>query len=357
MLAVLDVTVRFSETSALDAVSFSVADGEVLAVLGPSGSGKTTLLRAVAGLQPLDSGRITWDGGDLSGVPTHRRNFGLMFQDFALFPHLDVAGNVAFGLRMQGVPPKERRRTTTEALERVELPGFENRTIATLSGGEAQRVALARALAPGPRMLLLDEPLGSLDRALRERLSVELRTLLERLQITALYVTHDQTEAFTLADRVAVLNRGSILQIGTAEGVWSQPASETVARFLGLRNLLPGSIEGSWAATAIGAVPAPRGANDGPARLIVRPEAFSIDDRGTIEGVVRSRLFRGTDYLVEIEAGGTVIEALLRRAPEPGSKVRLAVEPGGVSALAAPAVAGGANVSSGPAPPPEPRAG
>jgi thiamine transport system ATP-binding protein len=336
MLAVLDATVRFSDQLALDAVSLSVADGEVVAVLGPSGSGKTTLLRAVAGLQALDSGSITWDGADLAGVPTHRRNFCLMFQDFALFPHLDVAGNVAFGLRMQGVPAEERTRRTTEALERVELPGFEGRPIATLSGGETQRVALARALAPGPRMLLLDEPLGSLDRALRERLSAELRTLLKNLETTALYVTHDQAEAFALADRVVVLDRGRVLQIGTPEAVWSQPASEAVARFLGLHNLLPATVEGPWATTPIGVVPAPENTHDGPVRLVIRPEAFSIDHRGTVEGTVRSRLFRGTDYLVCVDAGGAVIEALLRDSPDPGAKVRLAVDPGGVSVLQPP---------------------
>ncbi len=333
MLAVLTANVRFSETVALDDVSISVADGEVVAVLGPSGSGKTTLLRAVAGLQPLHTGSVTWNGEDLTTVPTHQRNFGLMFQDFALFPHLDVAGNVAFGLRMQGVPAEQRRRRTAEALERVELRGFEKRRMGTLSGGEAQRVALARALAPGPRMLLLDEPLGSLDRALRERLSIELRSLLTRLGITALYVTHDQTEAFTLADRVAVLDKGSILQIGTAEGVWTRPANETVARFLGQQNLVPGTIEGGWATTPLGVIPAPRDAAEGPARLVIRPEALSVDPRGPIEGVLRSRLFRGTDYLVEIETGDIVIEALLRGAPKPGTTIRLAVEPGGVTVL------------------------
>jgi thiamine transport system ATP-binding protein len=185
MLSALDLTVRFGETTALDEVSLSVADGEVVAVLGASGSGKTTLLRAIAGLQALDTGRLVWDGQDLADVPPHRRGFGLMFQDFALFPHLDVGRNVEFGLRMQGVPAAERRRRVNEALERVELPGFEQRPPATLSGGQAQRVALARALAPGPRMLLLDEPLGSLDRALRERLTGELAALLATLGITS----------------------------------------------------------------------------------------------------------------------------------------------------------------------------
>ena len=208
MLAVQGATVRFDGLTAVEGLDLMVGDGEVVAVLGPSASGKTTLLRAVAGLQPLDSGSILWDGADLADVPPHRRGFGLVFQDFALFPHLDVGRNVEFGLRMQGLPPAVRRRAAAAALERVELPGMERRKVGTLSGGQAQRVALARALAPGPRLLLFDEPLGSLDRALRERLTAELRRLLSGLGVTALYVTHDQEEAFGLADRVMILEAG-----------------------------------------------------------------------------------------------------------------------------------------------------
>jgi len=206
MLQVLEATVRFGEDAAVDGVDLSVADGEVLALLGPSGSGKTTLLRAVAGLQELHGGRVLWNGDDLSRVPPHRRDFGLVFQDFALFPHLDVGHNVGFGLKMQGVDPTGRGRRVSEALRQVELEGFERRRVATLSGGQQQRVALARALAAGPRMLLLDEPLGSLDRALRERLTEDLRSLLSQPGITALYVTHDQSEAFAVADRVAIID-------------------------------------------------------------------------------------------------------------------------------------------------------
>ena len=241
---------RFGALGALEGLDLAVADGEVVAVLGASGSGKTTLLRAVAGLQPLDAGRILWDGADLAGVPPHRRGFGLVFQDFALFPHLDVGRNVEFGLRMQGLPPAERRRRAAAALERVELPGMERRKVGTLSGGQAQRVALARALAPGPRLLLFDEPLGSLDRALRERLTGELRRLLAGLGVTALYVTHDQEEAFGLADRVMILDAGRALQVGTPEEVWRAPAGERVARFLGLRNIVDGRVEGGLGAHA-----------------------------------------------------------------------------------------------------------
>jgi thiamine transport system ATP-binding protein len=336
MLEVDQATIRFGDLTALDDLSLSVRNGEVVAVLGPSGSGKTTLLRAVAGLQELDRGRILWDGDDLASVPAHRRGFGLVFQDFALFPHLDVGRNVEFGLRMQGMAPAARRRRVAEVLRQVELGGMDRRRVATLSGGQAQRVALARALAPAPRMLLLDEPLGSLDRSLRERLTGELRALLTGLQVTALYVTHDQEEAFGLADRVVVVDEGHALQIGTPEEVWRFPAGEKVARFLGLRNLLAAIVEGSRAETPLGSIPVPAGTPPGRARLVIRPAAFRLDPAGSVQGVVRSRVFRGNEYLVEVAAGGVVIDALLPRSPRPGEQIGLAVDQDGVSLLTGP---------------------
>ncbi len=205
MLGVEGVTVRFDGQTVLDDVSLQVATGEIVALLGPSGSGKSTLLRVIAGLHVPDDGRIYWDGEDLSGVPPHRRGVGLVFQDLQLFPHKDVAGNVAFGLRMQGTARATIDRRVTELLAMVGLPGFEHRRVATLSGGEAQRVALARALAPEPRLLLLDEPLAALDRDLHDRLAVEVRLLLQRVGITAVHVTHDDGEARTIGDRLVVL--------------------------------------------------------------------------------------------------------------------------------------------------------
>ncbi|MBN2114536.1 MAG: ABC transporter ATP-binding protein, partial [Acidimicrobiia bacterium] len=241
--------------------------------------------------------------------------------------------NVEFGLRMQGLPPAERQRRAAAALERVELPGMSRRKVGTLSGGQAQRVALARALAPGPRLLLFDEPLGSLDRALRERLTGELRRLLAGLGVTALYVTHDQEEAFGLADRVMILDAGRALQVGTPEEVWRAPAGEQVARFLGLRNILEGRIEGGFAFTAAGPMPVPPGTPDGPARLVIRPGAFRLDPAGPVAGVVRDRRFRGSDYAVEIATGGLLLEAVLIEAPLPGEPVRLSLDPGEVSLL------------------------
>jgi thiamine transport system ATP-binding protein len=207
VLEVDGVTVRFGDRVVLDEVGLTVDAGEVVALLGPSGSGKSTLLRVIAGLLVPDHGRVAWDGEDLRTVPTHRRRFGLVFQDHQLFPHRDVARNVGFGLSVSGRPQAEIRRRVTDLLDLVGLPGFERRGVASLSGGEAQRVALARALAPSPRLLMLDEPLGALDRELHDRLALDLRRLLKELGIAGLHVTHDRDEAGTVADRVVSLEQ------------------------------------------------------------------------------------------------------------------------------------------------------
>jgi len=311
MLRVEDVTVRFEGKPALDGVSLDVADGEVVTVLGPSGSGKSTLLRVVTGLQRPDSGRVLLDGRDLDGVPPHRRGIGLVFQDQALFPHRDVWGNVVFGLRMRGVLSEEIEARGREVLALVGLRGFERRSVATLSGGEQQRVALARALAPEPRVLLLDEPLGSLDRRLRDRLLEDLSRIFEELGVTALYVTHDQAEAFALGDRVAVMREGRVVQVGTPDELWAAPVDDDVARFLGLGNVRDGRVVRPEAVAVRRAADGERGAGvvervtrHGPAvRLVVR-----LDDGSTLEAALAAvdHPAVGDRVSVEIDPKGIV---------------------------------------------------
>jgi thiamine transport system ATP-binding protein len=233
MLGVEHLDVRLGDTDVLKDVTLTVGDEESVAVLGPSGSGKSTLLRAIAGLVPIEAGSITWDGEDITAVPTHLRGFGLMFQGYALFPHMDVTGNVGFGLRMAGVAAREIKDRVDTALEWVGLTGFGDRAIVDLSGGEKQRVALARTLAPEPILVMLDEPLGALDRALRERLVTETRQILLDLGVTALVVTHDREEAAALSDRLALMRDGTIVQSGTLEELLANPIDDWVKTFLG----------------------------------------------------------------------------------------------------------------------------
>lgn len=230
MLEIEDVTVRFGDKVAVDHFSLAVEDGERVAVLGPSGSGKSTLLRVVAGLETPARGRVMWNGADLAGTPPHRRRFGLMFQGYALFPHMTVRDNVAFGLRMAQRSQEEVEQRVAEVLSWVGMLDLAERSVENLSGGEQQRVALARTLAPDPRMVMLDEPLGALDRALRERLLGEMRHLLEG--ITALYVTHDQDEASMFSHRIALMRDGRLVQVGTPDQLRSSPANDWVAEFL-----------------------------------------------------------------------------------------------------------------------------
>lgn len=313
MLQVEDVTVRFGEKVALDEVALEVARGEVLAVLGPSGSGKSTLLRVICGLQQPDDGCVLIDSEDITSSPPHRRGIGLVFQDHALFHHKDVAGNVGFGPRMRGDAPSGVARRVGELLDLVGLAGFEHRSIATLSGGEQQRVALARALAPEPRVLLLDEPLGSLDRRLRDRLLVDLGVLFAELDVTAIYVTHDQAEAFALGDRVAIMRAGQVVQHGTADELWAHPADEDTARFLGLGNVRDGTV--------------------------IRPEAITarrVEAGNPGDGVVeRARRHGPTVHLTVRLDDGTPLDAAVTSLEHPatGERVSLEIDPEGVVRL------------------------
>lgn len=233
-LEVREVTVTYGDTVAVDTASFDVAAGEVVALLGPSGCGKSSLLRAIAGLEPIRSGAVLWEGADVSGLAVHRRGFGMVFQDGQLFPHRSVAGNIAYGI--VHLNKSEQVEAVNRLLEMVGLEGYGDRKITELSGGQAQRVALARSLAPEPRLLLLDEPLSALDRSLRERLATDVSTSLRAAKMTAIYVTHDHEEAITIADRIAVMGEGRIVQIGTVDELAADPVGPEVHSALGIES-------------------------------------------------------------------------------------------------------------------------
>ncbi|MHC0428844.1 ABC transporter ATP-binding protein [Streptomyces sp. O3] len=331
LLSLTDATVRFAGAPALHGVDLEVAEHEIVCVLGPSGSGKSTLLRAVAGLQPLDGGRVLLEGRDQGRVPAHQRGVGLMFQDHQLFPQRDVGGNVAFGLTTRAVPRAQRDARVRELLELVGLPGAAARAVGSLSGGEQQRVALARALAPRPRLLMLDEPLGQLDRSLRERLVVELRELFAELGTTVLAVTHDQGEAFALADRVVVMRDGRIAQAGTPLEVWQRPADAFVARFLGFDNVVEAAVSGEAADTPWGKLPVPARSAQGTRDLLVRPAGVRlVPEEAGLPCRVAARTFRGTHVAVHLQpADAPRLEAAcgLRDAPAVGETVGVTFDP------------------------------
>lgn len=325
----------FGDTRALAGVSFQVAKGEIVAVLGPSGCGKSTLLMLIAGLEKSDQGHVFWNGRSIDDLPTHQRGFGLMFQDYMLFPHMDVYENIAFGLRMAESELQELQKRVQAMLDLVGLPGFGSRPVDNLSGGEQQRVALARALAPKPRLLMLDEPLGSVDRTLRERLLFELRHILIDLGQTALYVTHDQEEAFAIADRVVLMKAGKVVQIGSPQEIYHQPETVFAARFLGLSNLIPGEVEqnpeGAFVMTEVGQFPAPPSLN-GPVTVLLRPDQFSIDGSGSyaLRGTIIEISFRGSFCRVVISVRGVALTLdfpAATKIPPKGSEVQISFNP------------------------------
>jgi ABC-type Fe3+/spermidine/putrescine transport system ATPase subunit len=338
----------------LDDVSLEVTDGEIASLLGPSGCGKTTLLRIIAGLELPDGGAIRFDGEEITRRPVHLRHFGFMFQDYALFPHMTVGANIAFGLRMAGWDKARQGRRVDEMLEIVNLRGYAARPVDELSGGEQQRVALARTLAPSPRLLLLDEPLANLDRLLREELVDELRAIIGRVGVTTIFVTHDQAEAFALADHVVVMRQGHIEQEGAPQAVHRHPASAFVAGFLGFHNLLRGrvtaggrTVETSAGPLALDGPPAP-GLLQGPYCVLIRPDAARLLDdldaapatgaANVLAGRVTNGSFRGGSYRITVApdpAGAPLLQFDLPThgasvLPRAGDDVRLALAPGGV---------------------------
>ncbi|HET8600799.1 MAG TPA: ABC transporter ATP-binding protein [Segeticoccus sp.] len=329
-LSVEDATVRFDDIAAVSHVDLSLPAGEVLAVLGPSGCGKSTLLRVIAGLEELATGRVCFAGQDLAGVPTHKRGFALMFQDGQLFAHQSVGGNVGYALRLGRTPRRQVARRVAELLELVGLPGYEDRRPATLSGGEQQRVALARSLAAEPRLLLLDEPLSALDRSLRERLASDLRQILTATHTTTLLVTHDHDEAFTVADRIAVMRAGRVLQEGPTQQVWRQPVDADVATFLGYSRV----VEGEAARTLLRAAGAAESCS--AATVAVRRAAVHVGEGGKLAGRVLSAAAArdAVRVVVEVEGVGELdglagLDAQLRT----GDEVRVTVEPTGLAVL------------------------
>ena len=331
---------RFGDLRVTANVSLSVAKSEIVALLGPSGSGKTTVLRLVAGFETPDSGSVLAEGEDVTRLPPERRRFGMVFQHYALFPHLDVGENVAFGLEARGTPRAEVERRVAETLGAVDLAGFERRRIGEISGGQQQRVALARALAPQPRVLLLDEPLSNLDPALRERTRRELKRVIRRVGITTLFVTHEQDEAFDLGDRVAVLNAGRLEQVGRPEELYEEPATRFVATFIGRSSVLAGTwdparggallSEGAVWRAAGGDGLAPGAAVD----LVVRPEGLRFSpgpQPDSLAGEISGRRYAGREafFDVALEGGKTVEILAPADAARPQDRVFVSPRPDG----------------------------
>jgi ABC-type Fe3+/spermidine/putrescine transport system ATPase subunit len=336
---------RFGDLEVTRGVSLSVAANEIVALLGPSGSGKTTVLRLVAGFETPDAGSIRVAGEDVTRLAPERRRFGMVFQHYALFPHMTVGENVAFGLAAERLPRAEAAARVSETLAVVDLGGFEDRRVTSLSGGQQQRVALARALAPRPRVLLLDEPLSNLDPTLRERTRRELRRLIRRVGITTLFVTHEQEEAFELGDRVAVLSGGSLEQIGTPEELYEEPATRFVAGFIGRSSSVAGTWSGSGgAANEPGRVTLPGGptwrASPGaplspgdPVDVLARPEALALvadGAAGAISGEIIERRYAGQSAYYTVQTAAGEVEVLAGpKAALPGAAVGVAPAPAG----------------------------
>lgn len=317
-LEIEGVTLSHDGVVAVDQASLRVEPGRIVALLGPSGCGKSTLLRGVAGLHPPAAGGIRWRGRDLTNVPTHSRNVGLMFQDHALFPHRNVQDNVGFGLRMAGVAKAERSQRVGDLLELVGLPGMGERTIGTLSGGQAQRVALARALAPEPDLLLLDEPLGSLDRALRDRLVHEIRRIVGHLGTTTIHVTHDHDEAITVADDIALMADGRITAFGRVGDLLDQPGNVATAEALRLETLWRLPVAGGEAHTPFG----PIAASGSTTNVLLRPADVTVAEAG-VPATVTGAHFRGDSWHLTCTIDGTTVAARHRQRIPGGEAVHL----------------------------------
>jgi spermidine/putrescine ABC transporter ATP-binding subunit len=337
---------KYGELAALDSVSMTFQDGEFFGLLGPSGSGKTTMLRAIAGFVMLDEGEVHIDGKDIGTTPVHLRNIGMVFQNYALFPHMSVSENVAFGLDVRGVAAGEQRQRVADALAMVRLNGFESRKPKQLSGGQQQRVALARALVTRPKVLLLDEPLGALDKHLRQEMQIELKRIQRDVGITTIFVTHDQEEALTLSDRVAIFNAGRIVQAGSPGDVYARPVNRFAAGFLGEANFLDGqvaAITNGWAQIALtsGAIATieAQGLQVGqsalltvrPERLAIHPSSDTTPGNNRLGGTVGEVIFSGNSTSYRIHCGEQIVSVFRQNDGQPilagGTAVSLNWEP------------------------------
>ncbi|SDO39015.1 ABC transporter ATP-binding protein [Desulforhopalus singaporensis] len=354
ILKVSDLSRKYREDTILDSVSFSLLYGEILCLLGPSGSGKTSLLRLLAGLDNVETGSVLFENRDIRSTPAHKRQFGMMFQEYALFPHKNVEENIAFGLEMKKMESAAIDKQVTKMLKLVGLEGFGHRNMDELSGGERQRVALARSLAPQPRLLLLDEPLGSLDRTLRDRLTAEIRKILKLLGVTAIFVTHDQHEAFSIADKIGVLHNGRLEQFDRPETVYTTPANIEIARFLGFSNLIRGTVDnsGTFFQSLSGKLRFPVNRAKSSFRpettLLIRPEGAvfrgvtpgSRIDPFQLCGIVTEKSYLGGGYRVTLLSEDnefTFTLPLYPQPPEPGETINLTLAPSALVCIDDPA--------------------
>lgn len=338
ILQISDIEKSFAEKEVLSGITFELFQAEIVALLGPSGCGKSTLLGIIAGIENPDHGSIYWEGSRINDLPPHRRGFGLMFQEDVLFPHMDVFENVAFGLKMQKKDDKYIQDKVAETLDLVGLQDLNDRNVNTLSGGEQQRVALARSIAPHPGLLMLDEPLSSLDRTLSEHLLREIKRILRQLNQTAIYVTHDQEEAFSIADRVILMGAGKVEQVGTPEEIYNHPTSSYAARFLGFSNLISGTalvdnnqkvIESKLGRISF------TGEYQGPITLLIRPNAAAIN--GTegliLEGKIVEKTFQGNLCHVAISTSGMDLKFYFltnTNIPEVEEFIQFSINPSGI---------------------------
>ena len=332
-LRIAGIGKRFGDVAALDNVSLDIASGELLTILGPSGSGKTTLLKVVAGFERPDSGSVRIDGADVTAVPPARRDIGMVFQNYALFPHLTVRANVAFPLEMRNVARGEIDRRVSEALALVELAGYDQRLPRQLSGGQQQRVALARAIVFNPRLLLLDEPFGALDRKLRETMQLEVRRLQRRLGLTTIFITHDQEEALVLSDRVAVMNKGTIQQVASTTEIYERPVNDFVADFVGESNIFHGTVTGPGVVTLDAGRRLVIGSSARVGQrlgVLMRPERFG-EGANSFSGTVKEAVYLGVSFKLRI-ACTDGIELTVRQPargvlPAVGAAVTVGIDP------------------------------